>query len=264
MKLAEFLLNCSDEFNGHKQTDLGEISMKDAVNLLGELKDACEDIADIFSLELYRDGSFSIVQKGYWNRGEHPSGHTDRLICSGMIDFKREEDTMSHTVPIHTAEQQQRPPTVDDFVATFRCESNGVVGTTTAKIHSVSRHDDGVIEVVIDHWPQQPAAGEEIMVNAAHDVYTLPLQPSGLDGKGPRFVVHVPGPEQTAPQPAEQPATDVDMLVEHERKLFEARMRRVAPGVNLEMIGDKYNDLDTQWKFELWLDRAALVVKGVK
>src|SRR5690606_3997715 len=63
-------------------------------------------------------------------------------------------------------------------------------------------------------------------------------------------------------QPAEQPAIDVDMLVEHERKLFEARMRRVAPGVNLEMIGDRYNDLDTQWKFELWLDRAALAGKG--
>lgn len=45
---------------------------------------------------------------------------------------------------------------------------------------------------------QQPAAGgEEIMVNAAHDVYTLPLQPSGLSS-GPRFVVHVPGPEQPA------------------------------------------------------------------
>lgn len=50
--------------------------------------------------------------------------------------------------------------------------------------------------------------------------------------------------------------------VEHERKLFEARMRRVAPGVNLEMIGDRYNELDTQWKFELWLDRAALAGKG--
>jgi hypothetical protein len=48
---------------------------------------------------------------------------------------------------------------------------------------------------------QQPAEGEEILVNAAHDVYTLPLQPSGLSS-GPRFVVHVPGPEQRAPHPA--------------------------------------------------------------
>ena len=50
-------------------------------------------------------------------------------------------------------------------------------------------------------FAQQPAAGEEIMVNAAHDVYTLPLQPSGLSS-GPRFVVHVPAPEQPAPHPA--------------------------------------------------------------
>lgn len=51
----------------------------------------------------------------------------------------------------------------------------------------------------------QPAAGEEIMVNAPGDVYTLPLQPSGLSS-GPRFVVHVPGPEQPEP--------DVSALVE--------------------------------------------------
>ena len=46
-----------------------------------------------------------------------------------------------------------RAPSVDGFVVTFRCEDEGVVGTTAAKIHSVSKHDDGVIEVVIDHWP---------------------------------------------------------------------------------------------------------------
>jgi len=46
---------------------------------------------------------------------------------------------------------------------------------------------------------QQPAAGvgEEIMVNTPYDVFTLPLQPSGLSS-GPRFVVHVPGPQQPA------------------------------------------------------------------
>lgn len=41
----------------------------------------------------------------------------------------------------------------------------------------------------------QPAMGEEIMVNTPYDVFTLPLRPSGLSS-GPRFVVHVPGPEQ--------------------------------------------------------------------
>jgi len=53
---------------------------------------------------------------------------------------------------------------------------------------------------------QQPVEGEEIMVNTPYDVFTLPLQPSGLSS-GPRFVVHVPGPEQPA-------APDVDALVE--------------------------------------------------
>ena len=42
-----------------------------------------------------------------------------------------------------------------NFIATFRCEEGELVGTTPAKIHSVSQHDDGVIEVLIDHWPQQ-------------------------------------------------------------------------------------------------------------
>jgi len=45
---------------------------------------------------------------------------------------------------------------------------------------------------------QQPAEGEDIMVNTPYDVFILPLRPSGLDGKGPRFVVHVPGAEQPA------------------------------------------------------------------
>src|SRR5690606_2475615 len=47
-------------------------------------------------------------------------------------------------------------PASDKFMATFRCEGNGIVGTTPAKIHAVTQHDDGCIEVVIDHWPQQP------------------------------------------------------------------------------------------------------------
>lgn len=88
-------------------------------------------------------------------------------------------------------------PVADKFIATFRAEDCGIVGTRSAPIHSVNMHDDGVIEVVIDHWPQQPAEGEDIMVNTPYDVFILPLRPSGLPS-GPRFVVHVPGPEQPA------------------------------------------------------------------
>jgi hypothetical protein len=99
-----------------------------------------------------------------------------------------------HAAP---AKEAMAQPAADKFIATFRCKSNnGLVAYTDASIHSVSIHDDGVVEVVIDHWPERSASvGEEIMVNAAHDVFTLPLQPSGLSS-GPRFVVHVPAPEQ--------------------------------------------------------------------
>lgn len=51
-------------------------------------------------------------------------------------------------------------PSVEKFAGTFRCESNGIVGYKNAPIHSVTMHDDGVIEVVIDHWPQQPLTDE--------------------------------------------------------------------------------------------------------
>lgn len=53
--------------------------------------------------------------------------------------------------------RKQRQPAPDKFVASFRCESDGMVGSKDAPIHSVVVHDDGVIEVVIDYWPKQPA-----------------------------------------------------------------------------------------------------------
>lgn len=51
--------------------------------------------------------------------------------------------------------------------ATFRCEKDGIVGTTNAPVHSTSRHDDGSIEVVIDHWPGNAPA------ISPHHRYTL-------------------------------------------------------------------------------------------
>nr|WP_279196095.1 hypothetical protein [Ralstonia mannitolilytica] len=52
---------------------------------------------------------------------------------------------------------------------------------------------------------QSPKAGEEIHVNVeGGDVYTLPLQRSGMDK--PRFVVHVPRPQQAEPGADERAA----------------------------------------------------------
>jgi hypothetical protein len=76
-------------------------------------------------------------------------------------------------------------PAADQFIATFRCENNGIVGTTDAKVHSVTRHDDGRIEVVIDHWPKQPAAveGARDLIGALQ-VAELALRERGLQASG--------------------------------------------------------------------------------
>lgn len=42
-----------------------------------------------------------------------------------------------------------------DVHATFECEENGVTGSTSAPIKRVEYHDDGSLEVVIDHWPRE-------------------------------------------------------------------------------------------------------------
>lgn len=90
-------------------------------------------------------------------------------------------------VPLYAAPQQ--PVGVD-----------GLLADLETIWHSVSddKETNAAYERLKIALAQQPASvGEEIMVNAAHGVFTLPLQPSGLSG-GPRFVVHVPAPEQRA------------------------------------------------------------------
>lgn len=92
---------------------------------------------------------------------------------------------------------------------------------------------------------QQPAAvGEEIMVNAAHDVFTLPLQPSGLSS-GPRFVVHVPAPEQPAAGAEALSHADLCRLsrvfnahnvpgLDHDRRINEWLGKRIADALATE------------------------------
>ena len=51
-------------------------------------------------------------------------------------------------------------PAADKIAAAFRYESNGIVGYVDAPIHSINMHDDGVVEVVIDYWPEQLSDGD--------------------------------------------------------------------------------------------------------
>lgn len=48
------------------------------------------------------------------------------------------------------AQQPAQEPVIN---AEFECESNGIVGTTSATVKRIVYQDDGSITVVIDHWP---------------------------------------------------------------------------------------------------------------
>jgi hypothetical protein len=80
MNVAEILLNIQNEYNGHKQTIIRGLTVEDGHQIL----DALSDITggSLFSLRMYDREEFSIYQEDYWKRGEHPLGHTSRLILS--------------------------------------------------------------------------------------------------------------------------------------------------------------------------------------
>ena len=98
-----------------------------------------------------------------------PEGALDREDLKTMLTWPN----------VSKPTEQQPQPTADKFVATFRCESNGMVGSTNAPIHSVNMHDDGVVEVVIDHWPEKPAPDVAALVEALQRAVNC-LEISGL------------------------------------------------------------------------------------
>lgn len=78
MKLATFLLENINEYNGHKQTELGEMTLDDLWKVVEDLKE--ESPHRPFYIKIFSDGSGSVEQESYWKEGEHPLGHVDRLI----------------------------------------------------------------------------------------------------------------------------------------------------------------------------------------
>jgi len=78
MKLATFLLENKNEYNGHKQTELGEMTFDELWEVFGALKE--ESPQHSFYMRMFDDGSGSVEQASYWKEGEHPLGHVNRLI----------------------------------------------------------------------------------------------------------------------------------------------------------------------------------------
>lgn len=83
MKLAEFLLTETSEYNGHKQFEINNASLSSLKQILSELEE--EDTKHMYAMQIYEDGSGFIEQLEYWEAGEHPLGHLDRTILSFTI-----------------------------------------------------------------------------------------------------------------------------------------------------------------------------------
>jgi len=80
ISLAQFLLNTKSEYNGHKSTEIRNMSLEDAIQI-------CKDLEKIepnksFVVEVWTDGCFDIYEKDAWKSGEHHLGHKDRLILT--------------------------------------------------------------------------------------------------------------------------------------------------------------------------------------
>lgn len=78
--VADFLMNSENEYNGHKQTDIGGVSLETLLQILKDLEDSNPPC--LFAIQLFCDKSGYIEQKNYWKDGERLDGCRDRLIAS--------------------------------------------------------------------------------------------------------------------------------------------------------------------------------------
>lgn len=78
--VADFLMNSENEYNGHKQTEIGGVFLEPLLQILKDLEDSNPPY--LFVIQLFCDKSGYIEQKDYWKEGERPDGHRDRLIAS--------------------------------------------------------------------------------------------------------------------------------------------------------------------------------------
>lgn len=77
LTVAELLLKIDNEYNGHKQTTINGLSLKQAKQICKDLE-KLTDNEHSFVVELWTDGSMTIYQKDFFPAGT--VGGTDRII----------------------------------------------------------------------------------------------------------------------------------------------------------------------------------------
>lgn len=80
MKLAKFLLNLDNQYNGHFQTTINGLTLKGALKICKELEEYVDRESSFVVVEVWTDGAFTIHQKDFFPE-EHPTGR-DRIILS--------------------------------------------------------------------------------------------------------------------------------------------------------------------------------------
>lgn len=82
MNICKLLLNIENDYNQHKQTIIQGMSVKQALKLCKKLE-KYTNYQYSFVLELYVEGSFTLLQKDYFK--SHILGHRDRIILGNSL-----------------------------------------------------------------------------------------------------------------------------------------------------------------------------------
>lgn len=81
MKLAKFLLNLDNLYNGHYQTVIKGLTLKEALKICKELEEYTNH-EHSFVVEVWSDGSFTLYRKDYFPEG-NPTGRDQVILASG-------------------------------------------------------------------------------------------------------------------------------------------------------------------------------------
>lgn len=83
--LAQIVMDVANNesfcYNGHSSFVITHLSLGDAIQLCKDLEELDEN-HNSYTIELWTDGSLTIYCQDYWRSGEHPLGHTAKLILS--------------------------------------------------------------------------------------------------------------------------------------------------------------------------------------
>jgi len=179
--------------------------------------------------------------------------HTCSYYCERPECVRRQRDELRDRMEAALAQQ----PAAGDGCHCGTCTCNPNMTPAVRFDLSPAQTEGAIREHLIrlgwtppdEHAQSQPAEGEEIMVNTPYDVFILPQQPSGLSS-GPRFVVHVPGPEQPAAVDEMARRRDVRLWMRHNAGSYSTATELAEAAAEVFNLPDGGLDNETHWVWD--------------